>query len=286
MCNKKADMTILVFGKTGQVATELACLPDVHCLGRKDADLSDPAICAKAIALHRPSAVINAAAYTDVDRAEGDERIAHVVNALSPKAMAQACAGIDIPFVQISTDYVFDGSGQEPWVPAAHTCPQNVYGRTKRAGEAAIREVGGRFAVLRTSWVFSPSGANFVKSMLKHGAACEGLTVVSDQFGGPTPARDIAIACHFIAIALMDAPEKTGVYHLSGAPDCTRADFAREIFAAAQLSCAVKDVPSSQFPTPAQRPKNSRLDCESLEKVFGIQRPDWRASLRDQLTKN
>ncbi len=279
-------MTILVFGKTGQVATELSPLSGVLCLGRADVDLTDPMACTNAIASHRPQAVINAAAYTDVDRAEVEEDIAQVVNAGAPQAMAQACADIDIPFVHISTDYVFDGSGAEPWTSDHQPDPQNAYGRTKLAGEAAIREIGGRFAVLRTSWVFSAHGQNFVKSMLKLGTTRDELSVVSDQIGGPTPAREIALACHAIANALTGAPEKAGVYHLSGMPDCNRADFAREIFSHAKLSCKVNDISTSQFPTPAKRPLNSRLDCQGLEQKFGVRRPDWRAYLRDQLTKN
>ena len=275
-------MTILVFGRTGQVATELARLPDVLCLGRKVADLTDPAACADIVKSHRPRAVINAAAYTNVDRAEQEERIAHLVNAESPKAIAQACADIEVPFVHISTDYVFDGTGQTPWTPDARTCPQNVYGRTKQSGEVAIRDVGGRFAILRTSWVFSPHRENFVKSMLGLGATREVLRVVADQIGGPTPARDIALACHTIANELIDVPHKTGVYHLAGTPDCSRAEFARKIFAAAQVSCDVEDILTSEFPTPAKRPVNSRLNCESLECEFGIPRPDWRSYLQDQ----
>jgi dTDP-4-dehydrorhamnose reductase len=279
-------MTILVFGKTGQVATELSPLSDVLCLGRADVDLTDPMACANAIASHRPRAVINAAAYTDVDRAEVEENIAQVVNTRAPQVMAQACADIDIPFVHISTDYVFDGSGSEPWTSDHQPNPQNAYGRTKIAGEAAIREIGGRFAILRTSWVFSAHGKNFVKSMLKFGATRDEFCVVSDQIGGPTPAREVALACHAIAKALMDAPEKAGVYHLSGMPDCNRADFARQIFTAAKVSCKVDEIPTSQFPTPAERPLNSRLDCQSLEQIFGVRRPDWRAYLCDQLTEN
>ena len=174
-------MTILVFGKTGQVATELSRLPHVLCLRRKDADLMNPAACAEAIKSRRARAVINAAAYTNVDRAEAEEHIACMVNSQSPKGIAQACADMDIPFVHISTDYVFDGLGRKPWAPETRPNPQNAYGRTKLAGEVAIREVGGKFAILRTSWVFSPKGENFVKSMLRLGATRDVLSVVSDQ---------------------------------------------------------------------------------------------------------
>ncbi|SMX32740.1 dTDP-4-dehydrorhamnose reductase [Octadecabacter ascidiaceicola] len=278
-------MTILAFGRTGQVATELSYLPNVMCFGRDDADLTDPVACAKLVETHRPRAVINAAAYTNVDRAEVEEDIAHLVNAEAPKAIAQACADIDIPFVHISTDYVFDGSGHDPWPPDARPFPLNTYGRTKLSGENAISEVGGRYVILRTSWVFSPNGENFVKSMLRLGATRDELRIVADQVGGPTPARDIALACHTIAKELMVSPGKAGVYHLSGTPDCSRADFAREIFTIAQMPCDVEAILTCEFPTPADRPKNSRLDCGSLEQRFGISRPNWHSYLQAQLTE-
>ncbi|WP_353536154.1 sugar nucleotide-binding protein, partial [Cognatishimia sp. WU-CL00825] len=155
---------ILVFGKTGQVAQELATYPDVLCLDRAAADLSDPVACAAAIHHHAPSAVINAAAYTAVDRAEDEEARATVINGDSPGAMAMACAERHIPFLHVSTDYVFDGQGTTPWTPTDAIAPLNAYGRSKAAGEAVIRAAGGQWAILRTSWVFSAHGANFVKT--------------------------------------------------------------------------------------------------------------------------
>lgn len=272
-------MTFLVFGRTGQVATELAALPDTLCLGRDSADLGDPAACAAAIKLHAPRAVINAAAYTAVDGAETDADTAQTVNADAPAAMAQACADLGIPFVHISTDYVFDGTGTAPWTPDAPTGPQNVYGRTKLAGEMAVRAAGGVHAILRTSWVVSAHGANFVKTMLRLGADRDALTVVGDQIGGPTPARDIAAACHTIARHLIDDANTSGTYHFSGTPDCSWADFARAIHSAAGLACDVTDITTADYPTPAARPANSRLDCSSLETTFSIVRPDWRDGL-------
>lgn len=272
-------MAILVFGKTGQVARELAKLPETLCLGRDAADLTDPTACADAIRLHKPAAVINAAAYTAVDAAETDEAQATLVNATAPGAMARACADLGIPLVHISTDYVFAGDGATPWQPDDATAPLGAYGRSKLAGETAVRDAGGAHAVLRISWVVSAHGANFVKTMLRLGAERDSLNVVADQIGGPTAAADIAAACHRIAKQLIDAPDKAGTYHFSGAPDCSWADFARAIFDEAGLNCAVHDIPSSGYPTPAQRPLNSRMDCGTTHKTFGIERPQWHASL-------
>ena len=272
-------MTVLVFGKTGQVAMEVLARADVLALGRDRADLSDPAACAAVIRQTRPEAVINAAAYTAVDQAESEETLAATINGAAPAAMAHACAELGIPFVHISTDYVFDGSGRAPWPVDAPTGPLGAYGRTKLAGEEGVRMAGGPHAILRTSWVVSAHGKNFVKTMLRLGAERDSLTIVADQIGGPTAAGDIAGACLSIAAQLRDDPSKSGTYHFSGAPDVSWADFAREIFAQAGLSCAVEDIPTSDFPTPAKRPANSRMDCSATEATFGIARPDWRRSL-------
>ena len=229
--------------------------------------------------------MINAAAYTAVDKAESDAETAQIINADAPAAMARACAARDIPFVSISTDYVFSGVGNTPWKPADPTDPQSVYGRTKRDGEIEIAKAGGRYAVLRTSWVVSAHGNNFVKTMLRLGAEREALTIVADQIGGPTCAAEIAQACIKIAKTLVSEPEKSGIYHFSGAPDTSWADFARAIFDAAEIACDVTDIPSSDYPTPAKRPLNSRMDCTTTEAAFGISRPDWRESLTHILTQ-
>ncbi|QFT97588.1 dTDP-4-dehydrorhamnose reductase [Roseovarius sp. THAF8] len=279
-------MSTLVFGSSGQVATELRLsAPDARFLGRDSADLADPAACAAAIAAHRPDLVINAAAYTAVDRAEEEEALAHVINADAPGAMARAAAELGVPFVHISTDYVFagTGTGTRPWAPSDATAPQNAYGRTKLAGEEAVRAAGGVHAILRTSWVVSAHGANFVKTMLRLGAERDALTIVADQVGGPTPARDIATACLRIGDALRHDPALSGSFHFSGAPDVSWADFARAIFDKAGLNCAVTDIPTADYPTPAARPLNSRLDCTRTESVFGLSRPDWRDGLDDIL---
>jgi dTDP-4-dehydrorhamnose reductase len=275
---------LLVFGRNGQVAQELArARADIRCLGRAEVDLSEPEACAEAVLAHRPRAVINAAAWTAVDRAESEEASARVVNAEAPAAMARACASLNIPLVHLSTDYVFDGSGEAPFAPHDATGPLSAYGRTKRAGEDGVRAAGCVHAIVRTSWVFSGHGSNFVKTMVRLGAARERLSVVSDQIGGPTPARAIAAACLVIADHLQAQPTAAGTYHFAGSPEVSWADFAREIMRNANLPCQVDDIPTSQYPTPARRPLNSRLDCESLETTFGLTRPDWRRGLEEVL---
>ena len=270
--------SILVIGKTGQVATELGRL-GLDLVGRDGADLSDPAACAALIAARRPAAVINAAAYTAVDRAEEEEALATTINGDAPGAMARACAELGVPFVHISTDYVFEGGGETPWSPSDPTGPLGAYGRSKLVGEDAVRAAGGVHAILRTSWVVSAHGNNFVKTMLRLGAERDKLTIVADQIGGPTAAADIAAACKTMAEALISDPNKGGTYHFSGGPDTNWATFARTIFDMAGLDCVVEDIPSSAYPTPATRPLNSRMDCSATTDVFGIPRPEWRAGL-------
>ena len=280
-------MHILVFGHSGQVATELRALAlaDVRIttLDRTAANLMDATACADAIAAHAPDAVINAAAYTAVDNAEDDEETAHQINAVAPAAMARACAARDIPFVTISTDYVFSGDGSDPWAPTDPTGPKGAYGRTKLAGELAVAEAGGRDAILRTSWGVSAHGKNFVKTMLRLGAERETLTIVDDQIGGPTGAAEIAHACVTIAQSLARDPSLSGIYHFSGGPDTSWAGFAREIFTQTGLLCTVTDIPSSEFEQRATRPLNSRMDCTATTTAFGIARPDWRDSLKSIL---
>lgn len=274
-------MTILVFGKSGQVARELlAAVPVALALDRSDADLSIPGACARAIERLCPSIVINAAAYTSVDRAEQEEALATKVNGSAPAEMAQTCASLDIPFVHLSTDYVFNGAGVSPWAPGDPTSPISAYGRSKLAGEIGVSEAGGRCAVLRTSWVFSPHGQNFVKTMLRLGAERSELRVVEDQVGGPTPAAAIASACLVMAECLQDDPSKAGVYHFSGTPDISWAGFAKEIFAQADMECSVTGIATEEYPTPARRPANSRLDCTETLAVFGIERPNWKVALK------
>jgi dTDP-4-dehydrorhamnose reductase len=278
-------MKVLVFGKTGQIAQELARrVPSgvtAEFLGRDRADLSDPEACAAVIAATGADVVINAAAWTAVDKAETEEAAATVVNGDAPAAMARACAARGLPFLHISTDYVFDGAGDQPFAVTHPTAPLGAYGRSKLLGEKGVRAAGGRHVILRTSWVVSAHGANFVKTMLRLGRERDSLTVVADQIGGPTPAAAIADACYVIAKAMV-LGAKGGTYHFSGAPDVSWADFARAIMAQAELDCVVQDIPSSAYPTPAKRPLNSRLDCSGLQD-FHLSRPDWQSGLQDIL---
>lgn len=281
-------MKLLVFGKTGQVARELLRLaPDATFMGRNEADLLNPAACAAAIAASTACAVINAAAWTAVDKAETEEAAAIVVNGAAPAAMARVAAARGIPFLHISTDYVFDGTGDRPFTPNHPTAPQNAYGRSKLAGEQGVRAAGGPHLILRTSWVVSAHGANFVKTMLRLGAERETLNVVADQIGGPTPAAAIADALLTAAKSMIQGAPG-GTHHFSGSPDTSWAGFARAIMTEANLPCQINDIPTTEYPTPANRPLNSRLDCSAFTSAFGIPRPDWRLGLKaivKELTK-
>ncbi|HEX9857531.1 MAG TPA: dTDP-4-dehydrorhamnose reductase [Paracoccaceae bacterium] len=277
-------MRLLVFGQTGQLARELIRRAPagvaVQALGRDAADLAEPAACAAAIAAADCDAVINAAAWTAVDAAEDAEAAATVVNGDAPAAMARAAAARGLPFLHVSSDYVFDGEGSAPFAPDHPTAPLGAYGRSKLAGEAGVRAAGGRYLILRTSWAFSAHGTNFVKTMLRLGREREALRVVADQIGGPTPAAAIADALFTCADALRTG-HPGGTQHFAGAPDTSWADFARAVMQEAGLPCRIEDIPSEAYPTPARRPLNSRLDCATLERDFGIARPDWRVALHD-----
>jgi dTDP-4-dehydrorhamnose reductase len=273
-------MSLLVFGKTGQLALELQRLaPDATFLGRDVADQMNPEACATLVRNLKPTAVINAAAWTDVDGAEVNREDAITVNARSPAAIATACRELGIPFIHISTDYVFDGSGDDSWTPSDETAPLNAYGLSKLKGEQWVPSFAGPYAIFRTSWVVSAHGKNFVKTMLTLGKTRESLQVVADQRGAPTPARDLAALCLRAVDVLKTDPNKAGTYHFAGQPDTTWAGFAREIFKQAGLKTIVEDVPTTAFPRPAKRPANSRLDCSTTEAAFGIKRPDWREGL-------
>ncbi len=276
-------MKLLVFGKSGQVGRELSLHPFTVSLGREDADLTDPAKCAEIIAKTDADAIINAAAYTLVDKAEAEEALAQTINGDAPTAMATAAAARNIPFVHISTDYVFDGGKEGEWLPSDETNPLNAYGRTKLAGEQGIQNAGGVYGILRTSWVFSAHGANFVKSMLRLSQDRTELNIVGDQIGGPTCAKDIADTCITMAQSLVTAPDRSGLYHYAGCPNVSWAEFAIEVFKQAGRDVVVSKIPSTSYPTPAIRPLNSTLDCRGLHRSFGIEQPYWRESLKSVL---
>lgn len=280
-------MKLLVFGEIGQLGQELirrAGDVELEVRGLEEADFTNPDACAGFVAATDADAVINAVAYTAVDKAEEQEELALQINGTTPGAIARAAAARGLPLIHVSTDYVFDGSGDQPFLPDHPTGPLGAYGRTKLVGEEQVRAAGGPHAILRTSWVVSSHGHNFIKTMLKLGAERDRLTIVADQIGGPTPAAALADACIAAAKGLLADPGKTGAYHVSGGPDVSWADFAREIFAQAGITCEVVDIPSSDYPTPARRPLNSRMDNASFEAAFGLPRPDWRAGLREILT--
>ncbi|NNE89979.1 MAG: dTDP-4-dehydrorhamnose reductase [Silicimonas sp.] len=279
-------MTVLVFGKNGQVARELRrLLPDAVFLGRDAADLTKPQISAELIRAHNPSCVLNAAAYTNVDKAEAEFDMAATINGTAPAIMAEAAQKLGIPFVHISTDYVFDGSGSAPRRSDDPVGPICAYGQTKLQGEIGVRAAHETAVILRTSWVFSAHGTNFVKSMLRLGPSNENIRIVADQIGGPTPAKDIAAAVFAIASSQINERKPGATYHFSGAPDVSWADFAREVFSQKGLPTKVVDITTSEFVRPAKRPLNSRLNCESLARDYNIGRPDWRMGLAEVLAE-
>ena len=272
---------ILVFGKTGQVATELQSHKDVIALGRDQADLSIPITCAEAIRHYEPRAVINAAAYTAVDKAEIEENLASTINGEAPGTMSSACAERDIPLLHLSTDYVFDGLGVAPWSVVDTPNPRNAYGRSKLKGEQAIKAAGCTYAILRTSWIVSAHGNNFVKTMRRLSGARDQIAIVDDQVGGPTCARDIAQTCISIAEQLILDPSKSGIYHYSGQPNVSWCQFANAIFEQMDTKTIAIPITTMEYPTLAIRPLNSRLDCSYIQNKFGISRPFWRDGLEE-----
>jgi dTDP-4-dehydrorhamnose reductase len=277
-------MNILVFGYSGQVAQELLRLSEKSTfsfifLERQDADLLFPDRCAQIIFDHKPSAVINAAARTAVDAVETSESDALVINGKSPGAMAQTCAELSIPFVHISSDYVFDGSGNTPWQPYDIVKPLGAYGRSKLLGEQLVQDSGAQAVIMRTSWVFSSHGSNFVKTMLRLGKERDILNVVGDQVGGPTSASAIAGAVLTIVEALLKG-SAGGIFHFSGAPAVSWAEFASVIMDQADIPCKINPILSVDYPTKASRPLNSRLDGYTLFEEFNISQPDWVKGLK------
>ena len=272
-------MNVLLFGGSGQVGAEIIRRGVTAWPGRDEADLSIPGSCARVIEKVRPSAIINAAAYTAVDRAESEFELAWSINAAAPAEMARTASELEIPFLHISTDYVFDGSGADSWTEEDVPAPLNAYGRTKLAGEEAVRAAGGVHAIVRSSWVFSEHGDNFLRKILRLAQSGASLEVVEDQVGGPTPAADLADAMLDIANSLIRGA-RGGLYHFSGAPDASWADLAREVVTRAGLATRIRHVGTADRPTRAKRPLNSRLNCSKLQRDFGIPRPDWRVGLK------
>ncbi|MDZ7839822.1 MAG: dTDP-4-dehydrorhamnose reductase [Gammaproteobacteria bacterium] len=279
----------LVFGKNGQVgrclAAGLGSMESTWFLDREQADLSHPDNVRKAIETLAPDVVINAAAYTAVDRAESEPALAHTVNAEAPGAMAEACARTGAWLIHYSTDYVFDGTASEPYTEDAEVSPLNVYGRTKLAGEEAIRAACDRHLIFRTSWVYSNHGRNFLNTMLRLGSERDELNIVSDQVGAPTYAGSIADATdrilHALSARWSQDREVSGTYHMTCVGSTTWFDFARRIFELSGLRerIRVNPIPTSEFPTPAARPMFSVLANDKLERQFGVRLESWNDAL-------
>lgn len=280
-------MRALVFGTTGQVARELARTASRHgvaarAIGRAEADLTDPEACARAVRDADADVIVNAAAYTAVDAAEDDRATVQAVNATAPGAMAAAAARKGTPLIHVSTDYVLDGSDPgRPWREDDPTRPLSAYGASKLDGERAVVAAGPDHVILRTAWVFSAHGRNFVRTMLSVGRDKPEMRVVGDQRGGPTAAADIADAIWTVATAWRDGRGRPGIYNFAGAPDTTWAEFAQAIFARSGWPAVprVTAIATADWPTRAVRPAYSVLDCSAIANAYGIVRPDWRPAL-------
>lgn len=275
---------LLILGKSGQLAQELASkgLPDILFAGRDVIDQTQPHLVEQAILERAPSAVINAAAYTAVDRAETEQEAAFAVNAHSVAAAGKACAKLNIPFVHVSTDYVFAGSGTQAYAEDAPVAPINIYGASKAAGEAQLAAIGGSYGIIRTSWVYSRFGANFVKTMRRLANERDSVGVVDDQLGRPTYAADLADAClHMVALLKKDA-DKRGIYHYANQGVISWADLAQEVFRLNEIASGkatiLNRITSDAFPTPAKRPSWSALDTTKIE-ASGLVIGDWKSRL-------
>jgi len=283
-------MRIAVTGTSGQVVTSLlergpVAGQEVIAVGRPALDLADPATILPALERAAPDAIVSAAAWTAVDKAEEQGEAAHAINATGAGAVAQAAARLGVPLVHISTDYVFDGTLDRPWREDDPTGPTGVYGATKLAGEQAVLAAHADSAVLRTAWVYSPFGANFAATMLRLAEARDELGVVGDQVGNPTSALDIADGVLRVAanLAAGTDPAQRGLFHMSAAGEASWAEFARAIFAAsAELggpAARVNAITTADYPTAATRPANSRLDCSLIAAAHGVALPHWRDAL-------
>jgi len=289
-------MRLLLFGGTGQVGTELRSLGraqgfQIAAPPRAVADFGDPNIIARLVNTDASAVVVNAAGYTNVDRAESEEDLAFAINAEAAGALAVAAAARQIPSIHISTDYVFDGRKGSPYVEGDATAPINAYGRSKLAGEQAVCAANPRHIILRTAWVYSPYGKNFVRTVLRLAAERDRLTIVADQRGCPTAARDVALACLQIAQRCVAGPDRApyGTYHFAGGGEASWFEFASAIFELAgdRVSCVPELVPirTSDYPTPALRPADTRLDCAAVVREFGVSQRPWREALTETLDR-
>lgn len=278
-------MRILLIGKNGQVgsalAETLAPLGPVTALGRAELDFLDPRSIQREVRAARPETIVNAAAYTAVDRAEAERASAFAVNAEAVGVLAEEAKRLRARLVHFSTDYVFDGAKATPYTEEDRPGPLNVYGESKLAGEVALEDIGGRYLIFRTSWVYAEHGRNFLRAILAAAKERPELRVVDDQRGAPTSAHAIARA---VASVLAKENPASGVYHLSAAGETTWHGFAKEILALAGIDIPLVPIPTSEYKTAAARPKNSLLDNAKLAREFGVALADWRAGLMEVLS--
>ncbi|MER8376585.1 dTDP-4-dehydrorhamnose reductase [Mesorhizobium sp. M1406] len=283
-------MRLVVTGREGQVAASLLeagqgrAGVEVIAIGRPELDLAKPDTLIEAIAAAKPDIVVSAAAYTGVDQAEDEPDLAFAVNAVGAGKVAEAAAELGVPVIHLSTDYVFDGSKDSAYVETDATAPASVYGASKLAGEQAVALANPSHLILRTAWVYSPFGRNFVKTMLRLAADRDEIAVVADQWGNPTSALDIADAILHAAAQLHDGKSfgASGIYHLAGTGEANWSGFARHILDTSRVSggpwARVRDIATRDYPTEAQRPANSRLSSAKFAAAFGWNAPDWRQS--------
>jgi dTDP-4-dehydrorhamnose reductase len=280
-------MRLLLFGSDGQLgarlSTDLAALGAVHALPGAEFDLRDSARVVQVIRDEKPDAIVNAAAYTAVDKAESEEPIAHAVNAEAPRVIAECARATGALLVQYSTDYVFDGTARTPYAENAPAAPLGVYGRTKFAGEQAIRASGCRHLILRTAWLYSNRGHNFLNTMLRLGETRDEIRVVNDQRGAPTCADDVSAATVGVLRALWRGgaldESRLGTYHVTNAGECTWYDFASAIMRLARRNTRVMPIATAEYPTPARRPAYSVLGNDKLARAFGIRLAPWEQAL-------
>jgi dTDP-4-dehydrorhamnose reductase len=292
-------LRVLLLGAGGQLGQELsnsfASTGELIALDRHTANLTSEEQLRSAIHAANPDVILNAAAYTAVDRAESEPEVAYAVNAHAPRVMAEEAARRNALLVHYSTDYVFDGAKDGPWSEEDAPDPLNTYGASKLAGEKAIHEAGGKYLIFRTSWVYAPHGRNFLLTMLRLGQERDRLSIVDDQIGAPTTAAALAQATRTIVDDILAsrfgaADQWAGLYHMSCAGHTSWHGFAEDIFTRAEeldllerVRPQVLPIPSSEYPTPAKRPTNSILSNQKLHQVFGVQLPDWQSALQAAL---
>jgi len=290
-------MRIIVIGRNGQVARALAEQAPLHgaeavLLGRPELDLADPSGIEGILRRTGGDLIVNAAAYTAVDQAEAEPESAKAVNGVGPGAVAGAAAAMGVPLIQLSTDYVFDGALDRPYREEDATGPQGIYGISKLLGETAVSTQTEDHVILRTAWIYSPFGKNFVRTMLRLAMDRDEIGVVADQIGSPTSALDIASGIYGVARNLLDRPRERhlrGIFHMAGADYANWAEFAAGIFSlSARLggpTARVRPLSTAEYPTAAKRPRNSCLDCAKLKAIHGIRLPSWQASLEPSLRR-